>query len=146
MSSKTKIVVLRMKEIIYTAIFLVLSFLLISLFLIMFRPGKENSPVSTDQVQSQYIPGVYTSSIKLGNEQVDVQVSVDSDHINSISLVTLSESVATMYPLVQPALDDLAEQICASQSTDNLSYASETRYTSQALLNAINDALQKAEK
>ena len=40
MSSKTKIVVLRMKEIIYTGIFLLLGILLISLFLFMFRRGK----------------------------------------------------------------------------------------------------------
>ena len=75
-----------------------------------------------------------------------MQVSVDSDHINSIDLVPLNEAVTTMYPLVQPALDDLAEQICASQSTENLSYASDSRYTSMALLNAINNALQKAKK
>ena len=146
MSSKTKIVVLRMKEIIYTGIFLLLGILLISLFLFMFRPGKKDSPASSDQVKSLYTPGVYTSSIRLGNEQVDVQVSVDSDHINSIDLVPLNEAVTTMYPLVQPALDDLAEQICASQSMENLSYASDSRYTSMALLNAINNALQKAEK
>ena len=40
MSSKTKIVVLRMKEIIYTAIFIGLGILLITLFFIMFRPKK----------------------------------------------------------------------------------------------------------
>ena len=39
MSSKTKIVVLRMKEIIYTAIFVGLAILLITLCFIMFRPG-----------------------------------------------------------------------------------------------------------
>lgn len=146
MSSKTKIVVLRMKEIIYTAIFLILGILLISLFLFMFRPGKEDAPASSQSTDSIYIPGVYTSSIRLGNEQVNVQVSVDADHINAIDLVPLSEAVTTMYPLMQPALDDLAEQICASQSTENLSYASDSRYTSMALLNAINNALQKAKK
>ncbi len=41
MSSKTKIVLLRMKEIIYTAIFVGLAILLITLCFIMFRPGKE---------------------------------------------------------------------------------------------------------
>ena len=40
MSAKTKIVVLRMKEIIYTAIFIGLAILLIALFLIMFRRDK----------------------------------------------------------------------------------------------------------
>ena len=41
MSSKTKIIVLRMKEIIYTGIFLGLAVLLIALCLIMFRPKKD---------------------------------------------------------------------------------------------------------
>ena len=40
MSAKTKIVVLRMKEIIYTAIFIGFALLLILLFFIMFRPKK----------------------------------------------------------------------------------------------------------
>ena len=40
MSSKTKIVVLRMKEVIYTAIFVGLAILLLILCFIMFRPEK----------------------------------------------------------------------------------------------------------
>ena len=48
MSSKTKIVVLRMKEIIYTAIFVGLAILLITLCFIMFRPGKDNVSVSAE--------------------------------------------------------------------------------------------------
>ena len=44
MSSKTKIVVLRMKEIIYTAIFIGFGILLILLLLVMFRPGKGDTP------------------------------------------------------------------------------------------------------
>lgn len=143
MSSKTKIVVLRMKEIIYTAIFVGLGILLIALFFIMFRPNKDSVPTSADSLS--FVPGVYTSSLILGSQHVNVEVTVDADHINSIALVPLSDSVATMYPLMQPALDDLAKQIVDTQSTANLSYASETRYTSTALLNAIETALHKAE-
>lgn len=39
MGSRTKIIVLHMKEIIYTAIFAALGILLIVLLVIMFRPG-----------------------------------------------------------------------------------------------------------
>ena len=60
MSSKTKIVVLRMKEIIYTAIFIGLAIVLISLLLIMFRPKKGDSSASEP---AAYIPGVYTASL-----------------------------------------------------------------------------------
>lgn len=141
MSSKTKIVVLRMKEIIYTAIFLGLGILLVLLLFIMFRP-KKDAPASSDQ--ALYIPGVYSSSLMLGSQEINVEVAVDSDRISSISMVPLSDSVATMYPLVQPSLKNLTEQILASQSLENISYPEESRYTSQVLTGAIEKALRKA--
>ena len=96
MSSKTKIVVLRMKEIIYTAIFVGLGILLITLFLIMFRPKKDTVPTSGEA--ATYVPGVYSSAITLNNQDVNVEVTVDADKITSVTLVPLSEAVTTMYP------------------------------------------------
>ena len=142
MSSKTKIVVLRMKEIIYTAIFIGLGILLISLLFIMFRP-KKDAPASSDQVL--YIPGVYSTSLQLGTQEVNVEVAVDADKITSITMVPLSESVATMYPLVQPTLTTLTEQICEKQTLEGLKVPDESRYTSQALISSIEKALKKAE-
>jgi len=43
MSSKTKIVVLHMKEIIYTVIFAVLAIILILLLIFMFRPEHRSA-------------------------------------------------------------------------------------------------------
>ena len=142
MSSKTKIVVLRMKEIIYTAIFVGLAILLVTLCFIMFRPKKDTAAVSAQA--AAYVPGVYSAALTLGSENVNVEVTVDKDRINSIDLVPLSEAVTTMYPLMQTTLDDLASQIVSTQSTENLTYQSASRYTSTALLNAINTALDKA--
>jgi uncharacterized protein with FMN-binding domain len=51
-----------------------------------------------------------------------------------------------MYPLMQPAMDNLSEQIVKNQSTKNISYSSEARYTSGVLLKAVDQALSKAEK
>ena len=131
MSSKTKIVVLRMKEIIYTAIFVGLAILLVTLCFIMFRPKKDTAAVSAQA--AAYVPGVYSAALTLGSENVNVEVTVDKDRINSIDLVPLSEAVTTMYPLMQPTLDDLASQIVSTQSTENLTYQSASRYTSTAL-------------
>ena len=139
MSSKTKIIVLRMKEIIYTGIFLGLAVLLIALCLIMFRPKKDEETQA-----ASYIPGVYTASLNLGSQDVNVQVAVDSDAITSISLVPLNEAVTTMYPLMEPALEELSEQIISTQSLENLTYSSQSHYTSTALLGAIERALEKA--
>ena len=41
MSSKTKIIVLHMKEVVYTTVFLALAILLLVVFLIMFGSGKK---------------------------------------------------------------------------------------------------------
>ena len=45
---------------------------------------------------------------------------------------------------MEPVMADLENQILAHQSTEDLSYSMETRYTAQVLLNAIDNALQKA--
>ena len=54
MSSRTKIVVLHMKEIIYTAIFAALALLVIVLLIFMFGTGKKDSAVKNEK---QYTPG-----------------------------------------------------------------------------------------
>ena len=141
-----------MKEIIYTAIFLGLGILLITLFLIMFRPGKKASETSGEAAGSfssreeLYIPGVYTSSLVLGSQSVNVEVTVDSRQIKSITCTQLSDSVKTMYPLIAPAVSSLAEQIVASQSLEHLTYPEGSLYTSQAIKQAVGRALEKAEK
>ena len=142
MSSKTKIVVLRMKELIYTGIFVALGILLILLLVYMFAPKGKKSPASADA--AAYTPGVYTSSITLGGNAVDVAVTVSETRIESIAYHNLSEAIETMYPPMQPALDNLAEQICETQSLEGLDYSEDTQYTSQVILGAVERALEKA--
>lgn len=141
MSSKTKIVVLHMKEVIYTAIFIVLAIVLILLLVYMFGPGKKEKVTDTENV---YNAGVYTSSIQFEGRTLDVQVVVDKNHINSVSLVNLDESVATMYPLIQSSMDSISQQIYENQSVEGISYSEENQYTATMLLNAVEHALDKA--
>lgn len=142
MSAKTKIVVLHMKEVIYTAIFVGLGILLIVLFLFMFLPDKKND----ESVETmKYVAGVYTSSILFNDSTIDVQVIVDENKIQSIALVNLDETVTTMYPLVEPALESLTNQILEKQSLDDITYVSDNQYTSIMLLNAVENALAKAD-
>lgn len=142
MSSKTKIVVLHMKELVYTAIFAVLGILLILLLIFMFLPDNKDKGQTEETMQ--YVAGVYTSSIQLNDNAIDVEVAVDANHINSISLINLDETTSAMYPLMQPALDNLTQQIYEKQSLDDISYGEDTQYTSTVLLNAIRSALEKA--
>lgn len=141
MGSKTKIIVLHMKEIIYTAIFLALGLLLIILLAVMFR--SDHSPRNADAKQ-QYTPGIYTSTLTLNNTNLEVEVSVDESRINSIRFSNLDESITTMFPLIQPAIEDIAEQIYETQSLDDISLSDETPYTSQVILDAVREAVEKA--
>ncbi len=141
MSSKTKIVVLHLKELVYTAIFATLGILLIILLIFMFLPDSKEK--DTKETVS-YTAGVYTSSIQLNDNAIDVEVVVDDSHINSISLVNLDETTAAMYPLMQPALDKLSQQIYEKQSVEGISYENDNQYTSMVLLKAIESALDKA--
>lgn len=143
MSAKTKIVVLHMKEVIYTIVFLVLALVLGVLLFLMFGSKKtESASVGGDAL---YRPGVYTSTIAINENAFDVEVTVDASRIKAIRLVNLSESTTAMFPLMEPTLDDLAGQIYASQSLDEVSYSEENKYTSLILINAISTALKKAE-
>ncbi|MCI9620673.1 MAG: hypothetical protein HFG85_12085 [Dorea sp.] len=141
MSSKTKIVVLHMKEIIYTAVFATLAVILIVLLLFMFLPKNRGTSIH----EEKYMPGVYTSTVTLNNTALEVEVTVDESHINSIRFSNLDETVATMFPLIQPAIEDIAEQVYDNQSLENIQYSESNPYTSQVIINAIEEALKKAE-
>ena len=143
MSSRTKIVVLHLKELLYTGIFVVLGVLFIVLLVIMFLPDKEQETSDIAQ-ENAYIPGIYTTSIQLGGSTVDIEVVVDENHINSLRLNTLDEAVTTMYPLIEPSFDELAQQIETNQSLEGITYSDDNRYTSMLLLNAISQSLEKA--
>lgn len=130
-----------MKEIIYTAIFAALGILLIVLLIIMFRPDKGADSAETGK---QYTPGIYTSTLTLNNTNLEVEVSVDSSRINSIRFSNLDETVTTMFPLIQPAIEDIAEQVYETQSLDDISLSEDAPYTSQIILDAIKEAVGKA--
>ncbi|MCR5753834.1 MAG: hypothetical protein K6G30_03330 [Acetatifactor sp.] len=160
MSAQTKIVVLHMKELIYTGIFAVLGILFIVLFIFIFAPGRNDNNSSpshdtSDKNNSEpfeptsnmnvYIPGIYTTELMLGGQAVDVEVIVDSEGITSVQFINLSESVATMYPLLQPTLDSISSQLCDGQPLDTVTYTAESKYTSLVLLEAIKQSLSKAQ-
>lgn len=188
MSSNTKIVVLRSKEIVYALVLLVVSVLIIMVAVSLFMPSKDTaSPVPAQNAeetpeqtlpqtpsqtapntapsttapdganqtsstvtdtnttaQNTYVPGIYSSTLLLGTAHVELQVAVDKNHINSITLTNLDESVTTLYPLMSPTLSELSAVILSEQSIENVSYGEENRYTSMLLMQAISAALDKA--
>ena len=146
MSAKTKIVVLHMKELIYTCIFAALGILFIILLIMMFLPGKKDSAGNDTaaSADSVYIPGIYTTELILGGQAVDVEVVLEEDSISSIRMVNLNEAVTIMYPLLEPTFESICNQVYETQSLDAVTYTADSKYTTLVLLEAIQSSLDKA--
>lgn len=140
MGAQTKIVVVKAKEIIYTVIFLVLAILMILLLINMFGNGRKRKTESANK----YIPGVYSSTITLGDSTLNVAVTVDANTISGVKIENLDETVTTMYPLLEPALEEINYQIANVDSIDDITYSKENQYTYIILNQAIKNALTQA--
>jgi len=97
--------------------------------------------VGTDNT---YIPGIYTTELILGSETANVEVIVNDHAITSVSLADPSETLITMYPLLEPTMESLNDQLCEMQDPSQVTYSAETRYTSLVLLEAVKASLEKA--
>ena len=146
MSSNTKVVVFKAKELLYTGIFLLLGIILILLLIFMFLPkDNEKEPAVSTETDAVYVPGVYTSSVQLGENTLDVQVTVDSQNIKSVNIEQLDDSVKTMYQLIEPSIASINEQLSKISSIDELTFEDESQYTNTILKQAIKNALKKSE-
>ncbi|ROR23453.1 hypothetical protein EDD66_11460 [Mobilisporobacter senegalensis] len=140
--SKTRIVIIQLKEIIYTAIFVGLGILLILLLVFMFAPDKDDS-ASLD-AEKQYTAGVYTSMVTLNDTALNVEVVVDEDNINSLRIVNIDESITTMYPLLEPSLEKIAKQLYSGVDINDIELSEDSKYTQTLLLDAVKATLNKA--
>lgn len=141
MRSDTRIFIFKLRQLI-TAVLIIIAILILA-FCLIGRFGKQKEDVSTAPA-SAYVAGVYTSSISLNNQTVDIQVVVDKDQIKSAAIVNLEDSVAAMYPLLETSIADISSQLAAGVALEDITYSSSNRYTSQVLLGAIAQALEKA--
>ena len=149
--SKTKIVVVKLKELLLTAALVLLGITLLFLAIALIA-SKETTPkkltpagVSGTETSARYYPGVYTSTLELGDTMIHLELVCDSNHINSVRLIHLDEAVETMYPLLNPALSDLELQLSRDVPLEELTFTEGSTYTQTLLVEAIEKTLAKAE-
>lgn len=143
----TKIVILRMREIIYTAVFVGLGILLLILLFFMFWPdkseGKQDLSAADQGEGVFYEAGIYTSELQIGDAVVNLQVALDEDHVKSVELINLDDSVATMYPLMEPSVGKISEQLAAGSSLDEIVLPEESQYTQELILGTVGKILEE---
>ena len=135
MSGSTRILVIPLKKLIL-ALCVIIAFIIIAAIYILSDKEPESHPTNA--------AGQNTSSLMLNGNPVDIQVTVDSDNINSIELVNMSESVQTMYPMLAPSFDEIKNAVIQRGTTADITYDSSNKYTANLLLGAIQNALDKA--
>ena len=72
-----------------------------------------------------------------------METILESDRIASVRLTSLDEVITTAYPLLKPTMESICEQVCEKQSLEDIKIESSARYTSLALLSAIESCLEK---
>ena len=145
MGKSPKFMVFHLKELIYTVVFVLLGIVLVISLIFMFC--NRNSDEKKEKSSSgQYEAGVYTSCVTLNGNPMEVTVTLDSNHINSITVDNISDAITTMYPLVEPAFEDISKQIVDTQSVVNIKFSEESQYTYSLLYNAIVDTINKGKK
>ena len=109
-----------------------------------FSATEDASTGAVADADNTYIPGIYTTELILGSETANVEVIVNDHAITSVSLADPSETLTTMYPLLEPTMESLNDQLCEMQDPSQVTYSAETRYTSLVLLEAVKASLEKA--
>lgn len=146
--AKTRIIVLKLKKLLHIAIPVTVSIVFLLLLFLLFRPS--DSPDTSENMVtaptfSTYRAGVYTSVISLNDSLLNLEVVVDSDHINSVRLVNLDEATAAMYPLMEPATADISNQLASGIPLEEVTLSESSKYTQMLLLEHIEKTLEKAE-
>lgn len=148
---QTKILVLRKNRLFVGLVLLAIAVLLV--FLLTRLNGKPSASHSGDgrasvdeyyRTEATYRAGVYTCGISLNDTILSLEIVLDKDHINSMRLINLEESVATMYPLMEPALNALSEQLTGGVAPADVVLSEDTKYTQLLLMEVINQTLAKA--
>ena len=159
MSGKTKILVLHMKEVIYTGIFIFLGIIFLVLLAIMFLPNRtsvDSSPANTERsaetsenqpsVSGEYTPGIYSATLEVSGSNLEMRVIIEQTGIMDVSFTHLDEAIETMYPLFTPVLESISNQLKNGVSLEDITYEDSQKYTANVLLSAIEQVLEEAAK
>ncbi len=156
MSGKTKILVLHMREVIYTGIFIFLGIIFLVLLAVMFLPKRTavdssvqttelaTEPNASDLTPETYTPGIYTATLEVSGSSLEMQVIMEKNGIADVSFTQLDESIQTMFPLFTPVLESIAQQLQSGVSLEDITYEDGQKYTANILLQTIEEVLEKA--
>lgn len=125
------------KEMVYIAVIAVLVILVLVLFFVMSlqKTEKKNSQI--------YEAGIYIKEIPIGDSAIKIQVSLDEKNVTSVEMIEEDTVMSAMYPLIEPSIKKISEELSAGKSVDEITLSESGYYTEKILLDAISEILQE---
>ncbi len=136
-----KIVIVKRRQLLLCAILLIIAVVIVLAVSI----GKNNH--SDDNISledARYVPGLYNSDIRLSEYTLNLELAVDRDCIKSVSITNLDEEILSMYPLIEPSLQAVSEQLIGGVAIDAVTISEDSKFTQMMLIEAIGSMLEKA--
>ena len=93
-----------------------------------------------------YRDGTYEAELPLGQGTASVSVEIRDGRIADVTVTDDAETVSVMYPMVEDAAEEVAQQVVQNQSVENITVADTHTYSAQAVLDAVSACLEDAEK
>jgi hypothetical protein len=154
--SSTKLIVLKSRELIYTALLILLVIVFVVIFFIMFKAKEAtdesktsadtSSPVAvmSSGASIKYNPGTYLTHLTLSDYSVPISVQVDEYSIIGISVDNVDSALNDMYPLLSSSVEDINTQLHYVDSPDDVSFSAENNYTARLIMDCVKEALKEA--
>lgn len=134
---KTKFMVIKLKELIKTAVFAIIGAAIIIALIIMLVPHSSSA---------QYKSGTYTTNISIGEESAAVSLTFSENEITDVSFIPTTDTLSVFYPLMQTTGEEICAQILNEQSTDNISTASDSTYAAELIIGAADSCIERAKR
>ena len=94
-------------------------------------------------------PGSSVRSVVIASSAVgtaSVSVEIKDGRIADVTVTDDAETVSVMYPMVEDAAEEVAQQVVQNQSVENITVADTHTYSAQAVLDAVSACLEDAAK
>lgn len=138
--SKPKFMVFKLKDLWVPIIVTVFA-----IALVVFFVSKITATKATFSPDQGFNDGLYVAEISLDNADFNVAVSIHKNAIKSVELRNMDEEAKLMYPLFEPSMAYINEQITKTQSLEIEEFA-QAKETAAFLMSAIRDALSLSDE
>ncbi len=133
--SKPRFMVFKLKDLWVPVIVTIFAIIMVVFFV-----SKLTATKATFVPDQGFNDGLYVAEISLDNAAFNVAISIHKNSIRSVELRNMDEQAKLMYPLFEPSIAYINDQVTKTQSLEIDEFA-QAKETTAFLMSAVKDAL-----